>query len=608
MKNRACGLLLAGLVLMAGLMQAQSEEALADEYFQKGEFEKAAAEYGKRLKKSEEETSIAWPLMNRYITSLTKSKRGDEADKQLKKWAKVNGPVKAQALVLLASRIRDNSNDTTASKKLYEQAYEYSKNDPVRVARLGELLIDVGATDQAIQALQRAQSLTNDRTVMAEELGTLYRSKNNLSGWIETLLPLAERADQRERVQAAFQGVINTKDEPELEKVLYAQVQKTPESIATNEMLTWYYLQKQKFSRALLQEKAMDKRLKLAGAKVFELAGLSMTNKEYRTAIDAYEYIITNYAQGTFYPYARRMIVNAREEQIKNTYPVEKTEIRQLIQAYQRVLSDVGVTPKTLDALRSSANLYANYLDEKDSAIVLLDQAIAMGKNDQQFVDKCKLDKGDVYLLKNEPWESTLLYSQVEKSEKDDLLGYEAKLRNAKLHYYKGDFTLAKSVLDVLKMATTREIANDAEQLSMLILDNTGLDSTENAMRDYAAIDLLLFQNKLVEASAQVDVMLKKYEQHTLADELRWLQAKIQLKQNKVDDALLNLKTIVDKYPMDILADDALYEEAKVVDERKKDNAAALKLYEQLLTSYPGSIFAADARKRIRQLRGDVVN
>ena len=48
MKNRACGLLFACLLLLTGLVKAQSEEALADEYFQKGEFEKAAAEYGKQ--------------------------------------------------------------------------------------------------------------------------------------------------------------------------------------------------------------------------------------------------------------------------------------------------------------------------------------------------------------------------------------------------------------------------------------------------------------------------------------------------------------------------------------------------------------------------------
>ncbi len=65
---------------------------------------------------------------------------------------------------------------------------------------------------------------------------------------------------------------------------------------------------------------------------------------------------------------------------------------------------------------------------------------------------------------------------------------------------------------------------------------------------------------------------------------------------------------IVDKYPLDILGDDALYEMARLTDERKKNNVESLKLYQQFLTTYPGSLFAADARKRIRQLRGDAIN
>ncbi len=522
-------MLLGLLLVISQLSWGQTEQDLADEYFKNGEFEKAAAEYGKQVRKNEESGGPAWQTVYRYVISLKKSKKADEAERQLKKWAKAEGNVKTFALLLLGSNLQETG-DTLGAKKQFGQVYELAKGDPMRVARAGELFEEVGATDWAIQAFQRGQQLTDDKTYHAEDLANLYRAKGETRRWIETLLPLAQKPDQRERVQGSYQALINTKEEPLLEQVLYERVQKEPESIATNDMLTWYYLQKQKFSRALLQEKAMDKRLKLSGAKVFELAGLAMTNREYKTAIDSYEYIIQNYPQGTFYPYARRMVINAREEQVKNTYPIEKTEIQKLISEYKRVLSDVGITTKTLDALRNSANLYANYLDEKDSALVMLDKAIAMGKSDQQFVDKCKLDKGDVYLLKNEPWESTLLYAQVEKSQKDDLLGYEAKLRNAKLHYYKGDFTLAKSVLDVLKMATTREIANDAEQLSLLILDNTGLDSTEAAMKEYSAIDLLLFQNKLEEATDQINVMLKKYEKHTLADELIWLQSKIFVK------------------------------------------------------------------------------
>jgi outer membrane protein assembly factor BamD (BamD/ComL family) len=33
-----------------------------------------------------------------------------------------------------------------------------------------------------------------------------------------------------------------------------------------------------------------------------------------------------------------------------------------------------------------------------------------------------------------------------------------------------------------------------------------------------------------------------------------------------------------------------------------------MKLFQELLTKYPGSIYGADARKRFRNLRGDAIN
>jgi outer membrane protein assembly factor BamD (BamD/ComL family) len=291
---------------------------------------------------------------------------------------------------------------------------------------------------------------------------------------------------------------------------------------------------------------------------------LAMNNKEYKVAADAFEYVVNTYPQGQLYPFARRLVINAREEQVKNTYPVDKGEIRKLITDYQRMLAEIGTNVKTLEALRSTANLYGNYLDSKDTALTVLDLAIDLGKTDRNFVDKCKLDKGDIFLLKGEPWESTLLYSQVEKSQKEELLGHEAKLKNAKLHYYKGDFTVSKDILDILKLATSREIANDAEQLSLLIVDNTGLDSTEAAMREYAAIDLLLFQNRTDEAVDKLNGMWKKYGEHSLADEILWLRAKTYMKQGKQAEALEDLKMITTKFPQDILGDDAMFTQGSI--------------------------------------------
>jgi tetratricopeptide (TPR) repeat protein len=595
------------MTLLSGLgvsLQAwgQSETSLADEYYKADEFEKAAIEYGKLLK-----TNVTWLRLNRYVNSLTKTGKRDEAVKFLKKQVRADEANKPYYELMLGQVARVQG-DTTQSNTQYTAAIQSAKSATGKLEKVAEAFNEVGETKWAIQTYETARDVSKDQTAYSSDLMSLYRSAGQTEKAIDEILKTGKQPERRESVLAALQGFINTKDEPLVEKSLYTKVQQEPNEPAYNELLIWYFVQKQKFGRALLQEKATDKRLKLSGNRVYDLGMLAMNNKEYKVAADAFEYVVTTYPQGQLYPFARRLVINAREEQVKNTYPVDKSEIRKLITDYQRMLAEIGTNVKTLEALRSTANLYGNYLDSKDTALTVLDLAIELGKTDRNFVDKCKLDKGDIFLLKGEPWESTLLYSQVEKSQKEELLGHEAKLKNAKLHYYKGDFSVSKDILDVLKLATSREIANDAEQLSLLIVDNTGLDSTEAAMREYAAIDLLLFQNKTDEAVDKLNAMWKKYGEHSLADEILWLRARTYLKQGKQAEALEDLKMITTKFQYDILGDDALFTQGKIYEEQLKDKNTAMEIYQKILTQYPGSIYGAEARKRFRLLRGDVVN
>ncbi|HLG02724.1 MAG TPA: tetratricopeptide repeat protein, partial [Bacteroidia bacterium] len=65
------------------------------------------------------------------------------------------------------------------------------------------------------------------------------------------------------------------------------------------------------------------------------------------------------------------------------------------------------------------------------------------------------------------------------------------------------------------------------------------------------------------------------------------------------------LKQIIDLYPEDILGDDALYKLAEIYEYKLPDKAVAMQYYLDLFTKYPGSLFAVDARKHFRMLRGD---
>lgn len=339
-----------------------------------------------------------------------------------------------------------------------------------------------------------------------------------------------------------------------------------------------------------------------------EIGMMSIQNGDYKSAEQIFEYLTKEYTKSPNYPMMRRYLIEAKEEIVKNTYPVDKQNIRTLIGEYQKMFDELGKNFKTLEGLRNMALLYAFYLNEKDTAIAILEQALSIAPNERNFVDRCKLDLGDIYLLKNEPWESALLYAQVEKAEKEQPIGYEAKLKNAKLSYFKGDFALAQEHLDVLKLATSREIANDAMDLSLLIQDNTGLDSTETAMKAYASIELLVFQNQIEEAMNRLNQLQIKYKDHSLADEILWLQANLYLKQNENQKAVDNLEKIVKDYKYDILSDDAHFLMAKILEEKLNQKEKAMELYQEHLKLYPGSIYTAEARKRFRFLRKDVPN
>jgi tetratricopeptide (TPR) repeat protein len=593
------------LVLMMGTLSvsAQTDEQLADEYFKNEECEKAVAYYQKVLRRSFEKRAL-----KNYTTCLVKTKDWDEADKFFKRQVKNDGLNAPWYFLNWGLLLEAEGKEADAEKRFAEAIDAFGPRIDL-YRDLAEEFREAQKTEWAQRTLQRARETARNENLYRLEMASVYRELNQPENMIAELLSYGILFRNTEIVQNMLQDFLKEeKEQALLEKVLYEKIQKNPNEAFYNELLVWYQVQRKDFYKAFIQERALDKRFKYNGTRIFDLANLALQNKDYENAAAMFEFIVKEYPQGQLYPFARRMAINAREEQVKNTYPVNKAEVKKLIGEYEKLLTELGKNNRTQEALRNMAILHAFYLDDKEKAVDILQDAIEAGKNEKEFVDKCKLDLGDIYLLQGEPWEATLLYSQVEKSQKDDVLGYDAKLRNAKLHYYKGDFELSKEVLDILKRATTREIANDANDLSLLIMDNTGLDSTETAMREYSNVELMLFQNKTFQAIDTLKSLYNEYKEHSLADEILWLTAKTYMKLDSNRQAIERLKIIKDKFHYDILGDDALYTMAKLYQEKLNDKEEAMKLYQELLEKYPGSIFVAESRKRFRLLRGDTIN
>ncbi|MBD1397479.1 tetratricopeptide repeat protein [Pontibacter sp. JH31] len=597
-------LLLLTLLLAAPCAMAQSQElALAREYFSKGEYQKAETIYSKLID-DQRLFSVVYPD---YLKTLLAQNNYKEAEKLVKRTVK-RYPGQVNYNIDLGI-VYQAAGDKAGAEKHFDKLIAQLKQEEVIVA--ASAFVQHELFDYAEKAYLRGRELSRNPYEHNRSLIALYTYRQKHESLIgEALNLLQENESELMYVQNMLQNSMqDEKAFAALEKELITRVQQNPDLLAYNELLIWLYIQRRDFYSALLQARSVDKRTRSGGTRVMELGAISARNKDYQGAIEAYEYIIKEYPGGPYYLVARQRLINAREEQVENTFPVDLNKIRVLLTDYETLLAEVGRNVQTVEVLQHMANLYAFHLDDKDKAIALLQEAIAMPRANPDFVAESKLTLGDIYLLKGEPWESTLLYSQVEKSHKETTIGHEAKLRNARLNYYKGDFELAQAHLDILKLATSREIANDAMDLSLLITDNTGLDTSTTAMEEYAAIELLIFQNKLQEAQGKLDNMLKAYPGHSLTDEIYYRKATIYERTGEFEKAIASLEKVV-KAPTDILSDDALYKLAYIYEENLKDIQKAQELYNEFLVKHKGSIYVAEARKRFRKLRGDasVVN
>jgi tetratricopeptide (TPR) repeat protein len=294
-------------------------------------------------------------------------------------------------------------------------------------------------------------------------------------------------------------------------------------------------------------------------------------------------------------------------QKITNTLTFTDQDIISLEKDYISALNELGKSPASISLMKNLAHLQAFYLNKADTAIILLHEALDMKMAQPILLAECKIELADILLMTGEVWEATLLYSQVDKAFKNEPIGSMAKLKNAELSYYIGEFEWAKAQLDILKAATSKLVANDAMALSLLISDNSE-DSSFDALRIYSRADLLEFRHKYNEAIQTLDTLFIKFKFHSLFDEAYYKKAEIYIKKGLNDSAVVYYKKIMTEYPNDILGDDATYNLAVMYEEVYHDKQQAMDTYEKLMTNYPGSIYVVEARKRFRALRGDAVN
>lgn len=576
------------------LLVVSQNEQLAQNYIDKGEFEKAATLYEEFEKKQPNNFYFTQKL----VTCLQGLKQFDKVEKLLlSKKDKSNQP-------LLFVELGYNSQlqkDTNKADTYYKKAIEVVEKQPNYAYQIGQAFEQKSLLAQAYSTYEKAQK-NNSSFNFDYQMALLQGQMGNLDVMVVKLLDYAY-ANVNSTLSVQNQLVFFMQDDAEnvfansLKKELLLRTQKT-QDIYWNQFLSWLYINLKEYNKAFIQEKSIYKRNPESFDDIIQLAQICVNENENETAQAIFQFILQNTSDES-------VLVNANCFLLKTEIETAKSEAYPLIQTkFETLLSQFGKSPYAIDLRILAAHFKAFYLNEFEKAKALLEETMEMPLNIRQKA-KVKMELADVFVFNEKFNQAIIYYAQIQNDLPNDEFSHEASMRMAKTSFFKKDFDWAKKQASELKQASTQLIANDAVELFLLISDNAAEDSLQVALQDFSKADLLEYQNKPKDALEAFLEILKKHKGQSIEGGTLYKVAKNYEKLSDFAKAISYYQSILDNHKDGIYIDEALFYSAEIYKNQLNDLEKAKNLYEKLVLEHPDSIYFTEARKQYRQLRGD---
>lgn len=586
---------------------------LAKKYYLDSDYEKAALYYEKIFKESEHRLKI----YENYKSTFIELNKFKEAEKLIKTLIKEN-PNKLKFLVDLGviyglvdrsdkkNQVFDKAIEKIIKETTYDNAFD-----------LGLAFEKIGNLEKALEVYLNFESknLLNP-FAFHSKIALIYNKTGKTNKMINTFFEMLDFNNKF--LQNVQNGLVNSidfqnnlKEKEILRQSIIEKIQANPKKIVYIELLAWFYMLNNDYENAYTQIKALDKKLNKNGSKLLELGNTALNNQDFKVAIKCFDDVDLKSNSLEYKFEAKNKKLFALKSKILYGNKIIQEELEELKANYLLILSQLNNSKnvynnslRKYNLLLDLSEIEAFYLGDISSAKQHLNNAILIPRLKEKQKGNAKLKLANILVLEDNIWEASLMYLQIEKQFKDDQLGHLAKFKNAQVYYFSGEYDWCQAQLKVLKASTSKLIANDALELSVLISDNYNMDTSEVAMKLFSYADMLTFQQQFSKANILYDSILKNFKNHSLNDEIIFRKAKIDLKQHNYQKAVEHFKLLIDNYPNSILLDNSLFLIASIYEEKIKDFDQAKKYFKTILFDHKGSLYAAESRKRFRKLAG----
>lgn len=590
MKN----LFLTIILFLTYCAHSQNNSSLAESYFREGAYEKAS----QLFETLEKNNPFNTRYLKRLITCYQETNNYEKAARLLQKKL-LNNPTQLYLRIEIGYNF-DRQKKTVLAKKEYDFAIEAIGSNPSLGGIMGRMFQQNNLLDYAIAAYSKAMKL--DKNASYEfQVAQIYGEKGEFKKMFDSYIELIDKNENylggvQRYVSRYINDDASNYNNIAFKKSLLKKSVSNPKD-AWNELLSWLFTKQKEYNKAFIQERALFNRNPNDIQTLFRLGKIAFENNDKITAKKCFDFILKN--------------TNFIEEKLTAELYLLKIVIKNSDKDYtslfKKVLQVYGINRNTLEIQLE----FAGYLTFKKNnpleAIKVLEKAISLSSSKFKTAE-IKLKLGEVLVFTGRFNKALLYFSQVQTQLKNHPLSQEARFKGAQTSFFKGDFKWAKSQLKILKSSTTQLIANDAVDLFLIISDNEPKDSIPSGLKDFAKADLLAYQNKNIEAILIYNSIIAKYQGQNIEDEALFNQATLYLKENQYNKAINNLLKIISIDTEGILVDDSYYLLANIYKDKIKNLQKASEYYQKIIFDKPSSIYLVNARKKYREIRGDIVN
>lgn len=578
--------------------QPKSDTKLAYTYYNNKQYDKAAILFLQLYERTHSSNFLDY-----HIVCLINGKMYDQAEETIKKYLKTNDNNKD--LWINLGFVYAQQGKIKKSEECYEKVVRKLIPNTSDINSIAGKFRNIRAYEWAEKTYMKGREILKKPNAFLVELGDCYMMERNYERmfdlFIEDLnlnpghlnsitskLNFARSYDMVNNVD----GIIERKLTEIFRTASYPSV--------FDELGVWYTLQKKQYKKAFEHALLLNQKEENKLNCFLDIAREASTDQQEGIALQAYNKILEKGKEkNPYYSPAYRESLTCRYNTL-NRQNASTDSFRELTKECKNYLKEFPTNTENTDIAILLADIYAYRLEQPDSANNVLTRALKTNKTNRNKQNLLKSKQADLLAFMNNPWEATILYTQIEKSNPNNDLGYEAKLKKARLAYYSGDLLWAKAQFDVLQGATTKLIANDALKIAHFIAINYKPEEDNTDLITLGKAEYLIYKRKHKEALTILDSLIEN-SASGIADYAALCKAKLLIATGQIEEANKTFEVLKNSSEQTYVRAEAIYQ---LADLKVKQHSIpeALELYKQMVSDYPGSVYSVEAGKLYREI------